>query len=56
MKYRYFPSLVDTVMLRVESFVKQRIPEVIDVLLDRSKSSIIDDNRLNTEAGGRKLF
>jgi hypothetical protein len=36
------------VMMRVESFVKQRIPEVISVTLDLEKSSIQDDNRLNT--------
>jgi hypothetical protein len=42
-------------MLRVSSFIKNRIPEVIDVVLDTKSSSIIDDNRLNTD-GGKKLF
>ena len=51
-----FWHATDTVMLRVESFVKQRIPEVISVILDESKSDIKDDNRLNTEPGGRKLY
>jgi len=43
-----FWHATDTVMMRVESFVKQRIPEVISVTLDLEKSSIQDDNRLNT--------
>lgn len=50
-----FWHATDTVMMRVESFIKQRIPEVIDVTLSMEKSSIQDDNRLNTD-GGRKLF
>ena len=51
-----FWHATDTVMLRVESFIKQRIPEVISVTLDESKSDIKDDNRLNTEPGGKKLY
>ena len=51
-----FWHATDTVMLRVESYIKNRIPEVIDVELDMSKSQIQDDNRLNTEPGGKKLF
>ena len=43
-----FWHATDTVMMRVESFVKQRIPEVISVTLDTAKSTIQDDNRLNT--------
>jgi hypothetical protein len=43
------------VMMRVESFVRNRIPEVVEVTLDREKSAIIDDNDLNTD-GGKKLF
>jgi len=50
-----FWHATDTVMLRVSSFIKNRIPEVIDVVLDTKSSSIIDDNRLNTD-GGKKLF
>lgn len=51
-----FWHATDTVMLRVESFVKQRLPEVIDVILDLEKSSIVDDNRLNTEKNGKRLY
>lgn len=51
-----FWHATDTVMLRVESFIKQRIPEVISVTLDEKASDIQDDNRLNTEPGGRKLY
>lgn len=51
-----FWHATDTVMLRVESFIKQRIPEVISVTLDETASNIQDDNRLNTEPGGRKLY
>ena len=51
-----FWHATDTVMLRVESFIKQRIPEVISVTLDEAASDIQDDNRLNTEPGGRKLY
>jgi hypothetical protein len=47
-----FWHATDTVMLRVESFIKQRIPEVLEVILDRTKSDIIDDNNL----GEGKLF
>lgn len=43
-------------MMRVESFVKQRIPEIINVELDVAKSNIVDDNRLNTGDGPKKLF
>jgi hypothetical protein len=44
-------------MMRVESFVKQRIPEVVEVVLDTKSSQIIDDNRLNTEGSKtKKLF
>lgn len=50
-----FWHATDTVMMRVSSFIKNRIPEVIDVVLDTKSSSIIDDNRLNTD-GGKKLF
>lgn len=52
-----FWHATDTVMLRVESFIKNRIPEVLEVVLDKSKSDIKDDNRLNTEGSGeRRLF
>lgn len=51
-----FWHATDTVMLRVESFMKQRIPEVISVTLDMSKSAIIDDNRLNTDGGAKRLY
>lgn len=44
-----FWHATDTVLARVDSFVRQRIPEVVAVLLDRSKSHIIDDNRLNSD-------
>ena len=50
-----FWHATDTVMMRVESYIKNRIPEVIEVELDMSKSQIQDDNRLNTD-GGKKLF
>lgn len=50
-----FWHATDTVMLRVESYIKNRIPEVIEVILDIEKSTIQDDNRLNTD-GGKKLF
>ena len=43
-----FWHATDTVMLRVKSFVQQRIPEVVDVVLSAEQSSIVDDNRLNT--------
>ena len=48
-----FWHATDTVMLRVSSYLKTRIPEVIEVELDMEKSDIIDDNRLNTESGVR---
>lgn len=53
-----FWHATDTVMMRVESFIKQRIPEIINVELDIGKSKIIDDNRLNTgdSDGPKKLF
>ena len=51
-----FWHATDTVMLRVESYIRQRIPEVIEVRLDMGSSQIKDDNRLNTEPGGKKLF
>lgn len=51
-----FWHATDTVMMRVESFFKQRIPEILEVSLDMTKSKIVDDNRLNTEKGERKLF
>ena len=50
-----FWHATDTVMMRVESFVRNRIPEVIEVKLDMIKSNIVDDNRLNTD-GGKKLY
>lgn len=50
-----FWHATDTVMMRVESYVKNRIPEVMEVTLDMSKSTIQDDNRLNTD-GGKRLF
>lgn len=49
----------DTVMTRVENFFRQRIPEVIEVRLDVTKSTIVDDNRLNSDdiaRSERKLF
>lgn len=54
MKGRFWHA-TDTVMMRVESFIRNRVPEVVEVILDISKSNIIDDNRLNTD-GGKKLF
>jgi hypothetical protein len=54
-----FWHATDTVMLRVESFIKIRIPEVIEVLLDMSTSEIQDDNRLNTtpeDIAAKKLY
>lgn len=52
-----FWHATDTVMMRVESFIKNRIPEVLEVLLDMEKSTIVDDNRLNTEGSTeRKLY
>jgi hypothetical protein len=50
-----FWHATDTVMMRVENFVRTRIPEVVEVTLDREKSDIKDDNTLNTD-GGKKLF
>ena len=50
-----FWHATDTVMMRVESYVKKRIPEVMEVTLDMNKSNIQDDNRLNTD-GGKRLF
>lgn len=37
----------DTVMARVESYFKKRIPEVLEVLLSEAGSAIVDDNRLD---------
>lgn len=54
-----FWHATDTVMLRVESFIKIRIPEVIEVILDMESSNIEDDNRLNTspeDIAAKKLF
>ena len=51
-----FWHATDTVMLRVESFIKNRIPEVMEVTLDMSNSDIKDDNRLNTDGGPKRLF
>jgi hypothetical protein len=51
-----FWHATDTVMLRVESYVKNRIPEVVEVTLDMAKSSIQDDNRLNTDGGPARLY
>ena len=48
-----FWHATDTVMLRVSSYFKTRIPEIIEVELDMDRSDIIDDNRLNTESGVR---
>ena len=48
-----FWHATDTVMLRVSSYIKNIIPEVIDVDLDMSQSNIQDDNRLNTVEGVR---
>ncbi len=43
-----FWHATDTVMMRVQSYCMQRIPELIDVELDMEASEIVDDNRLNT--------
>ena len=51
-----FWHATDTVMLRVESFIRQRLPEVIEVRLDTALSQIVDDNRLNSSGGPKKLF
>jgi hypothetical protein len=51
-----FWHATDTVMMRVESYIKNRIPEVIDVILDTKNSQIQDDNRLNTDGGKKRLF
>ena len=51
-----FWHATDTVMMHVESYVQNRIPEVIEVTLDRSKSSIQDDNRLSEEGEKPRLF
>ncbi|KAJ1433635.1 hypothetical protein B484DRAFT_306476, partial [Ochromonadaceae sp. CCMP2298] len=37
-----FWHATDTVMMRVENFVRNRIPEVVEVTLDREKSDIKD--------------
>ena len=49
-----FWHATDTVVLRVENYVKQRVPEVVAVLLDARRSAIVDDNRLNSEGSGRR--
>jgi hypothetical protein len=41
-------------MMRVESFVKQRLPEVLEVVLSEERSAIQDDNRLNTDSSKKK--
>jgi len=51
-----FWHATDTVMLRVESYIRTRLPEVIEVELDMEKSKIQDDNRLNTSGGKGRLF
>ncbi len=51
-----FWHATDTVMMRVESYVQNRIPEVIEVVLDREKSAIQDDNRLSEEGEKPRLF
>jgi hypothetical protein len=52
-----FWHATDTVMLRVESFIKNRIPEVLEVRLDAASSQIQDDNRLNTDGSrSKRLF
>lgn len=52
-----FWHATDTVMLRVESFIKNRIPEVLEVRLDAASSQIEDDNRLNTDGSrSKRLF
>ena len=51
-----FWHATDTVMLRVESYIQNRIPEVIGVTLDVEKSNIQDDNRLNSDGGAPRLF
>ena len=48
-----FWHATDTVMLRVKSYICNRIPEVVDVTLDSGRSAIVDDNRLNTDGGVR---
>ena len=50
-----FWHATDTVLARVESFMRKRIPELLEVKLDREVSNIMDDNRLNND-GGKKLF
>ena len=50
-----FWHATDTVMLRVTSYMMQRIPEIIDVELDMDSSDIIDDNRLNDDGGPARL-
>lgn len=52
-----FWHATDTVMMRVESFIKTRIPEVMTVTLSMEDSDIKDDNRLNTAGDGpKRLF
>jgi hypothetical protein len=52
----HFWHATDTVLLRVENFIKTRIPEVIEVTLCEKNSTIQDDNRLNSEGGKKKLY
>lgn len=41
-----FWHATDTIMERVEKFITTRIPEVISVRMDETRSTIIDDNRM----------
>ena len=51
-----FWHATDTVMLRIKSYIQQRIPEVIDVTLAINASDIVDDNRLNSDGGKPRLY
>ena len=51
-----FWHATDTVMLRIKSYIQQRIPEVIDVTLAMNASDIVDDNRLNSDGGKPRLY
>ena len=51
-----FWHATDTVMMRVQSYVQNRIPEVVEVTLDEEKSAIQDDNRLSKEGEKPRLF
>ena len=49
-----FWHATDTVLLRVQSYVCNRIPEIVEVILDNNdRSKIVDDNSLNTDTGVR---